>query len=177
MVDYLGIATDLKKALAFYADSGGKGDPAESQEKAVEMLIEKLEVVRQLFFEESKTKEAILAAEPAAYYGNYPGTGFNYKRFFSASPKEKLSIILQAEEHILGLEDSKNRFINEVTLLSKAFALSIPHEEALAIKDEVAFFQAVKTRLVKFVGGGTGRSDIDIETAIKQIVAEALSSD
>ena len=177
VVDYLGIATDLKKALAFYADSGGKGDPAESQEKAVEMLIEKLEVVRQLFFEESKTKGAILAAEPAAYYGNYPGTGFNYKRFFSASPKEKLSIILQAEEHLLGLEDGKNRFINEVTLLSKAFALSIPHEEALAIKDEVAFFQAVKARLVKFVGGGTGRSDIDIETAIKQIVDEALSSD
>ena len=72
VVDYLGIATDLKKALAFYADSGGKGEPAESQEKAVEMLIEKLEVVRQLFFEESKTKGAILAAEPAAYYGNYP---------------------------------------------------------------------------------------------------------
>ncbi len=177
VVDYLGIATDLKKALAFYADSGGKGDPAESQEKAVEMLIEKLEVVRQLFFEESKTKGAILAAEPAAYYGNYPGTGFNYKRFFTASPKEKLSIILQAEEHLLGLEDGKNRFINEVTLLSKAFALSIPHEEALAIKDEVAFFQAVKARLVKFVGGGNGKSDTDIETAIKQIIDEALSSD
>ena len=177
VVDYLGIATDLKKALAFYTDSGGKGDPAESQEKAVEMLIEKLEVVRQLFFEESKTKGAILAAEPAAYYGNYPGTGFNYKRFFTASSKEKLSIILQAEEHLLGLEDGKNRFINEVTLLSKAFALSIPHEEALAVKDEVAFFQAVKARLVKFVSGGTGRSDIDIETAIKQIFDQALSSD
>ena len=96
---------------------------------------------------------------------------------FSASPKEKLSIILQAEEHILGLEDGKNRFINEVTLLNKAFALSIPHEDALAIKDEVAFFQAVKTRLVKFVGGGNGKSDTDIETAIKQIIDEALSSD
>lgn len=177
VVDYLGIATDLKKALAFYADSGGKGDPAESQEKAVEMLIEKLEVVRQLFFEESKTKESILIADPTAYYGNYPGTGFNYKRFFSASPKEKLSIILQAEEHILGLKDGKNRFIREVTLLSQAFALSIPHKEALAVKDEVAFFQAVKARLVKFVGSGTGRSDIDIETAIKQIIDEALSSE
>ena len=84
---------------------------------------------------------------------------------------------MQAEEHILGLEDGKDRFINEVTLLSKAFALSIPHEQALAIKDEVAFFQAVKARFVKFFGGGTGRSDIDIETAIKQIVDEALSSD
>ena len=177
VVDYLGIASDLKKALSFYSDSGGKGDPAETQEKAVEMLIEKIEVVRQLFFEESKTKEAISIAEPAAYYNDYPGTGFNYKRFFSALPKEKLSIILQAEEHILGLEDGKNRFIREVTLLSQAFVLSIPHEKALAVKDEVAFFQAVKARLVKFIGGGTGRPDIDIETAIKQIVDEALSSD
>jgi type I restriction enzyme R subunit len=68
VVDYLGIATDLKKALSFYADSGGKGDPAEGQEKAVEAMMEKLEVVRQMFFEESKTKEAIMVAEPAAYY-------------------------------------------------------------------------------------------------------------
>lgn len=177
VVDYLGIASDLKKALSFYSDSGGKGDPAEGQEKAVAAMLEKLEVVRQLFFEESKTREAIMIAEPAAYYADYPGTGFNYKRFFSASPKEKLSIILQAEEHILGLEDGKNRFIREVTLLSQAFVLSMPHEKALAIKDEVAFFQAVKARLVKFVGGGTGRTDIDIETAIKQIVDEALSSE
>lgn len=177
VVDYLGIASDLKKALSFYSDSGGKGNPTETQAKAVEMFIEKLEVVRQLFFEESRTKEAILVAEPAAYYNDYPGTGFNYRRFFSASPKEKLSIILQAEEHILGLEDGKNRFIKEVTLLSQAFALSIPHEEALAVKDEVAFFQAVKARLVKFVGIGPGGSGIDIETAIKQIVDEALSSD
>lgn len=77
----------------------------------------------------------------------------------------------------MGLEDGKNRFINEVTLLSKAFTLSIPHEKALAVKDEVAFFQAVKARLVKFISDGTGRSDIDIETAIKQIIDEALSSD
>src|SRR3989337_3193582 len=133
-------------------------------------MLEKLEVVRQLFFQESKAKEAILIAEPTAYYGKYPGTGFNYRHFFSASPQEKLSIILQAEEHILGLEDGKNRFIREVTLLSKAFVLSIPHEEALAIKDEVALFQAVKARLVKFTGDATGRPDRDIETAIKQIV-------
>ena len=177
VVDYLGIATDLKKALSFYSNSGGKGDPAEGQEKAVAAMIEKLEVVRQLFFQESKAKEAILIAEPTAYYGKYPGTGFNYRRFFTASPQEKLSIILQAEEHILGLEDGKNRFIREVTLLGQAFALSVPDEEALAIKDELALFQAVKARLVKFIGGGSGRSDIDIETAIKQIVDEALSSD
>ncbi len=177
VVDYLGIATDLKKALSFYSNSGGKGDPAVGQEKAVAAMLEKLEIVRQLFFEESKAKEAILIAEPTAYYSKYPGTGFNYRRFFIASPKEKFSIILQAEEHILGIEDGKNRFMREVTLLSQAFALSVPDEQALAITDEVAFFQAVKARLAKFIDSGGGRSDIDIETAIKQIVDEALSSD
>lgn len=177
VVDYLGIATDLKKALSFYSNSGGKGDPAEGQEKAVAAMLEKLEVVRQLFFQESKSKEEILIAEPTAYYGKYPGTGFNYRRFFVAPPQEKLSIILQAEEHIMGLPDGKNRLIREVTLLSQAFVLSVPEEEAMAITDEVAFFQAVKTRLVKFIGDGGGRSDADIETTIKQIVDEALSSD
>ncbi len=177
VVDYLGIATDLKKALSFYSNSGGKGDPAEGQEKAVAAMLEKLEIVRQLFYQESKSKDAILIAEPAAYYGKYPGTGFNYRRFFSASPQEKLSIILQAEEHIMGLPDGKNRLIREVTLLSQAFALSVPDEEAMAITDEVAFFQAVKARLVKFIGDGSGRSDEDIETTIKRIVDEALSSD
>jgi type I restriction enzyme R subunit len=177
VVDYLGIATDLKKALSFYSNSGGKGDPAEGQEKAVAAMLEKLEVVRQLFYQESKSKEAILIAEPTAYYGKYPGTGFNYRRFFSASPQEKLSIILQAEEHIMGLPDGKNRLIREVTLLSQALALSVPDEQALAITDEVAFFQAIKARLVKFISDGSGRSDVDIETTIKQIVDEALSSD
>ena len=177
VVDYLGIATNLKKALAFYSNSGGKGNPAEGQEKAIEAMLEKLEIVRQLFSEESKTKEAILIEEPTAYYGSNQETGFNYKRFFSCSPEEKLSIILQAEEHIFGLEDGKNRFIREVTMLSQTFALSVPNEKALAIKDELALFQAVKSRLVKFEGGGSGKSDIDIETAIKQIVDEALSSD
>jgi type I restriction enzyme R subunit len=179
VVDYLGIGNELKEALAFYSDAGGKGDPTEDQERAVEALLEKLEVVRQLFYSESKSYQSIIVEEPQAYYGNDPGTGFNYKRFFSAPANEKLSVILQAEEHILGLEDGKNRYIKEVTMLSKAFALSVPHEEAMNIKDEVAFFQAVKARLMKFEGtnSGSGRSDFEIETAIKSIVNEALQSD
>jgi len=88
-----------------------------------------------------------------------------------------MSIILQAEEHILGLDDGKTRFIREVSLLSQAFALSVPNERAMEIKDDIAFFQAVKARLVKFEGTGTGKSDYEVETAIKQIVNEALSSD
>lgn len=175
IVDYLGIASDLKKALSFYSDSGGKGDPAEGQEKAVEAMLEKLEVVRQMFYEESNTRKDILAEEPGAYYEN--SMQFNYRRFFAGDAREKLSIILQAEEHILGLQDGKERFIKEVTLLSQAFALSIPHEKAMAIKDEVAFFQAVKARLIKFEPKGGGRSDAQIESAIKQIVDQALSSD
>lgn len=177
VVDYLGIASDLKKALSFYSDAGGKGNPAETQAQAVTMFLEKLEVVRQLFYEESKTREDILVAEPTAYYANDPGTGFNYRRFFTATPQEKLSIILQAEEHILGLKNGKERYVREVGLLSQTFALAIPHENALAVKDEVAFFQAVKARLVKFGGGGGAGTGVDIETAIKQIVDEALSSD
>jgi len=176
VVDYLGIASDLKKALSFYAESGGKGDPAETQAKAVESMLEKLEVVRQMFAEKSETKKDIMVEEPMAYY---PGSsaGFNYRRFFSADPKEKLSIILQAEEHILGLEDGKARFVKEVTLLSQAFALSIPHEKAMAVKEEVAFFQAVKARLVKFEITGTGKAGVGLESAIKQIVDSALTSD
>jgi len=175
VVDYLGIASDLKKALSFYSDAGGKGEPTVNLSRAIELMNEKLEVVTQLFNEESKTQKDIIAEEPEAYYKN--SLLFNYKRFFTASPQEKLSIILQAEEHILGLPDGKTRFIREVTLLSQAFALSIPHEKAMEIKEDIAFLQAVKARLVKFEGTGTGTSNIDIETAIKQIVDEALSSD
>ena len=153
VVDYLGIASDLKKALSFYSDSGGKGDPAIAQEKAVEMMLEKLEVVSQLFH------------------------GFAYEDFFQADTGKKLSIILSAEEHILGLDNGKKRYINEVNALSQVFSIAIPHEQAMDVKDEVAFFQAVKSRLAKFDGTGTGKTDEDIETAIRQVIDQALVSD
>jgi type I restriction enzyme R subunit len=120
VVDYLGIASDLKKALSFYSDAGGKGDPTILQEQAVELMLEKLEVVSQMF------------------------NNFSYEEYFDADTSKKLSLILAAEEHILSLEDGKKRYINEVTALSKAFAIAIPHEQAMDVKDEVAFFQAVK---------------------------------
>ncbi len=161
IVDYLGIASDLKKALSFYSDAGGKGDPTIAQEQAVELMLEKLEVVSQLF--------------------SHNGEGFAYEAYFetgfSADTAQKLSLILAAEDYILGLEDGKKRFVNEVTALSKAFAIAIPHEQAMDIKDEVAFFQAVKARLVKFDGTGTGRSDEEIETTIRQVIDQALVSE
>ncbi len=175
VVDYLGIGTDLKKALSFYSDAGGKGDPAESIAKAVTVFLEKLEVVQQMFNEDSRTRKDILVEEPDSYYEN--SFKFNYRRFFAVDSREKLSIILQAEEHILGLQEGKERFIREVSLLSQALSLCITRDEVHAHLPEVAFFQAVKARLVKFAAPGTGRTDVEIETAIKQIVDEALSSD
>jgi len=176
IVDYLGIGTDLKKALSFYGEAGGKGDPAENIEKAFEVFKEKLEVVQQMFIEESSTRNDILVEEPEAYYeGSFK---FNYRRFFVVDAQEKLSIILQAEEHILGLQDGKERFIREVSLLSQALSLCITKEEVQPHLPEVAFFQAMKARLAKFdAPTGGGRTDVEIETAIKQIVDEALSSD
>ena len=150
VVDYLGIASDLKKALSFYSDSGGRGDPALAQEQAVALMLEKLEVVSQMYH------------------------GFAYEAYFEADTRKKLSIILEAEEHILGLEDGKKRYIDEVTALSQAFAIAVPHEEAMDVKDEVSFFQAVKARLVKFDSSGSGRSDEEMETTIRQVIDKAL---
>jgi type I restriction enzyme R subunit len=153
IVDYLGIAADLKKALAFYSDAGGKGDPTILQEQAVQLMLEKLEVVSQMYH------------------------GFEYETYFEADTSNKLSMILSAEEHILGLDDGKKRYINEVTALSKAFAIAIPHDQAMDAKDEVSFFQAVKARLAKFDGTGSGRTDEEIETTIRQVIDKALVSE
>jgi type I restriction enzyme R subunit len=160
IVDYLGIAADLKKALAFYSDAGGKGDPTIMQEQAVQLMLEKLEVVSQLFSASPPHKQ-----------------GFNYEAYFEADTSKKLSLILAAEEHILGIQDGKKRYINEVTALSKAFALAVPHDQAMVIKDEVSFFQAVKARLAKFDGTGSGRTDEEIETTIRQVIDQALVSE
>ena len=100
-----------------------------------------------------------------------------YEDYFEADTAKKLSQILAAEEHILGLEDGKKRYINEVTALSLAFAIAIPHEQAMDAKDEVGFFQAVKARLAKFDGSGGGRSNEEIETTIRQVIDKALVSE
>ena len=153
VVDYLGIASDLKKALSFYSDANGKGNPTEQQENAVLLMEEKLEVVQQIL------------------------EGLDYSHYFTADVSAKLSLILQAEDYILGLEDGKKRFVNEVNSLSKSFAIAIPHEKAMKIKDEVSYFQAVKARLCKFDVTSSGKTDEEIETTIRQVVDKALVSE
>jgi len=180
IVDYLGIASDLKKALSFYSDSGGKGDPAVAQEQAVQVMLTKLEVVEQMFLEEpsreySEEFEKLVADPKIPYLGK--GRGLMYEEYFTADTTTKLNIILAAEEHILSLDNGKKRFIDEVTALSRAFAIAIPHEEAMDVKDEVAFFQAVKARLTKFDITGIGRTPEEIETAIHQVIDKALVTD
>lgn len=153
IVDYIGIASDLKTALATYTASGGQGAPTLDQNEAVATMLEKFEIVEQMF------------------------DGFDYKKYFPADTRQKLTIILEAQEHILGLEDGKNRYTKQVALLSQAFALSVPNLKAMEIKDEIGFFQAIKARLTKFEPIGSGKSDAEIETAIRQIVDKAVVSE
>lgn len=129
------------------------------------LLLEKLEVVSQMFGPRVDKSQ------------RFVNSGFAYEDYFAADTAEKLSLILAAEDHILGLEDGRRRYINEVTALSQAFALAVPHEEAMDVKDEVAFFQAVKARLTKFDATGSGYTDEEMETAVRQVIDQALVSD
>jgi len=151
VVDYLGIAHELKQALSEYSerDRGKAGIP---QELAVTVLMEKYEIVKAMFH------------------------GFNYTGFFKGPAQERIRIIPAAMEHILSLENGKIRFMQAVSDLSKAFALAVPHEKALAIQDEVGFFQAVKAAFAKNTEGDRRRPE-DLDFAIQQIVSKAVSSD
>jgi len=152
IVDYIGIATELKKALAYYTESGGKGKPAFYQEDAVALMLRKYEVVTAMFY------------------------GFDYKKFFTLAPKERMSVIPQAMEHILGQEDGKERYLKHVTELLRAFSLAVPNEKAMKIKEEVGFFQAVKSAISKSTAT-KGKYQEDLDSAIKQILSKAIVSD
>jgi len=151
IVDYIGIAYDLKKALSEYTESDKK-ETGIAQEVAVAKMQEKYEVVK-------------------AFYH-----GFNYTIFFPAPSKEKMSIMIEAMEHILKQEKGKERYLEQVGLLTRAFALSVPHEDAIKIRDDVGFFQAVRAAIVKNTGTKTGESE-EVDSAIKQILSKAIISD
>ncbi len=152
IVDYIGIGSALKEALSFYSQSGGTGDPAEMQDRALKIMEDKLEIVRQILY------------------------GFDYMEFFTAPTARKLNIILEVEEFIVAQPKGKERYLTETTALLQAFALAIPHDRAMEVKDEVALYQAIKARLMKFDGEPEGRAKPDYDTAIRQIVSQALES-
>ena len=158
VVDYLGLAYELKKALATYTESGGHGETAIDQEQAVAVMLEKYEICQGFFH------------------------GFNRSAWTTGKPTQKLGLLPLAQEHILkpGKDETpderKSRYLQAVSDLSKAFALSVPHDKALEIRDDVGFFQAVRAALSKATGDKQKSPD-QLDAAIRQIISRAVASD
>jgi len=151
VVDYLGIADALKRALRTYTASGGKGTAALDQDEAVAVMLEKYAVVRDMFH------------------------GFDYAAILAAAAGKRMQGIAEAMEFVLGLEDGKRRYLQAVTALSKAFALAVPHQQALAIRDEVGLFQEIRSAIVKATVPESEKSPEELESAILQLVSKAVS--
>lgn len=152
VVDYLGLADQLRRALADYTESGGKGKTAIDQEEAAAVMLEKYEICCDLFH------------------------GFDWSLWITGKPAEKLGLLPLAQEHILAQEDGKTRLLKAVTDLSQAFALAVPNKKAIEIRDDVGFFQAVRAALAKATLPGQKTED-ELDHAIKQLVSRAVASD
>jgi type I restriction enzyme R subunit len=160
VVDYLGLAHELKQALATYTESGGSGETAIDQEEAVAVMLEKYEICCDFFH------------------------GFDWTAWKTGTSAQKLSVLPAAQEHILAAcakeqkpEEHKQKFLSLVSDLSKAFALSVPHDTAIEIRDDVGFFQAVRAALVKSAGGEKKTSAEEMDHAIRQIISRAVATD
>jgi len=152
IVDYIGIGEDLKNALAEYTETDQK-ETGIPQQVAVDKMMEKYEIVLQFF------------------------QGFSYKPFFTAPKDQKMPIMIDAMQHILKQENGKQRYLEQSGLLLKAFALAIPHEKAIEIRDDVGFFQAVRSAIIKTTESKTQTEIEDMDLAIKQIISKAVISD
>jgi type I restriction enzyme R subunit len=154
VVDYLGIAQELKTALAAYTESGGEGKPTLDQELAVAKMLELHEAI------------------------DYQLRHFDWRKFFTLIPEEKLKFIPVIVDYIFSQENGEQSFTENTKNLLKAFAISVPHERAMSIRDDVALFQAIKSRLVKISDRNEGgKGGEEMETAIKQIISEAITAD
>lgn len=152
IVDYLGIATDLQAAVEVYTQEGGQGLPAQDLEQVIGVMLDEFSIIEGMFRD------------------------FDYSGFFDNPPTERLGVITKAMEHILEQRDGKRRFTEAVGRLSKAFALAVPAEESIDIREQVAFFQAVRSAFDKItVSDGAAREDT--ESAVRQIVSQAVVSD
>lgn len=152
IVDYLGIATELKKALSQYTEGGGRGEIAFDQEQAVAVMMEKYEIVTALFH------------------------GFDYQGFKKVATRDQLQIIRDGAENVLNQTDGKKRCLKYVNELNKAFALAVPHPTALSIRDDLSFFKWVKNYIIKLTGDPAAKGE-DLDLAIQQILSTALVSD
>ncbi len=149
VVDYIGIANELKAALKAYTDAKGKGDPTHSAAEALAVLMEKMDIVRGMM------------------------QGFDY----SAFEAQALPLLVPAANHILGLKDGKTRFLDTMVAVAKAFSLCGTLDEAAALRKEIAFFSAIKAAIAKFTTVDKKRSDAEKNSALKQILDNAIISD
>ena len=152
VVDYLGLAHELKRALATYTESGGTGKTALDQEEAVAVMLEKHEICCGLFH------------------------GFDRSKWATGTPQERLGLLPTAQEHILVQENGKDRYVQSVRELSQAFALAVPHEDAIRIRDDVAFFQTVQSVLAKRTAANA-RPEEELDHAVRQIISRAVASE
>ena len=152
VVDYLGLAHELKRALATYTESSGAGRTALDQDEAVAVMLEKYDVGCGLLH------------------------GFDRSRWTTGAPQERLNLLPAAQEHILAQDNGKERYLNAVKELSQAFALAVPHEETLRIRDDVGFFQAVRAALSKRAAG-EARPEEELDLAVRQIISRAVASE
>jgi type I restriction enzyme R subunit len=150
VADYLGLAHELKEALATYTESGGMGTTAIDQREAVALMLAKYEVCCGLFH------------------------GFSWAIWTTGSPADRLGLLPAAQEHVLAQHDGKDRLLTAVNELSQAFALAVPDDEALRIRDDVAFFQAVRAILAKRAPS-EAKTQEELDLAVRQIVSRAVA--
>jgi len=149
VVDYLGLADQLRRALAIYTESGGKGDPTYDTRQAIAVMLEKDGIACDMLH------------------------GFDWSNWTTGAPAERLGLIPAGQEHILQQEDGKKRFVQVVTELSRAFALCAASNEATAIRDDISFFQALQSALNK-QSSGSGKTPEEIDAAVRQLVSKAI---
>ena len=152
VVDYLGLAQDLKRALATYTASGGSGQAVLDQAEAVAVMLGKYEICCDLFH------------------------GFDWSQWVTGTPAERLSLLPSAQEHILAQEEGKDRCMQAVRELSQAFTLAVPHEDTSRIRDDVAFFQAVQSVLAKRAPVDL-RPGAVLDHAVRRIISRAVTSE
>jgi type I restriction enzyme R subunit len=151
VVDYLGLADQLKYALATYTENGGKGSPSIDTAQAIAVMQEKYEVACGIMH------------------------GFDWSKWVTGTSVERLTLIPAGQEHVLQQDDGKMRFVQVITDLSCAFALCAATDEAVALRDDISFFQAIKAQLAKT--SISQRSPEELDHAVRQLVAKAIVAD
>lgn len=152
VVDYIGIANELKQALKIYTDAKGKGAPTLNAEEAFAILLEKLDAARGMFAKTNKTD------------------GFDYSDYETNAH----ALLVSGANYILSLEDGKKRFLDIVLAMTKAYSLCSTLDQAKEVKTEIAFFSALKAAVTKFTTVDKKLNQEEKNSALKQILDNAV---